>query len=112
MSTHGNAVQPVTAALPREETTWVRAAVALGATAVSVLGLIVAVLGGLLHSDATIEAASVTFIVGWVVALIAGAMAFEHGKLHDNRRDRRAGLVAIGYFPVIWVLTMVSWWVT
>jgi hypothetical protein len=112
MTTQANAVQPVAAAMPREELTWVRAAVALGATAVSVLGLIVGVLGELLDSGATSEAAWVAFLVGWAVALIAGAMALEQGKLRGNRRDRRAGYVAVSYFPVIWVLMMVSWWVT
>jgi hypothetical protein len=112
MTSHGNVVQSAAAALPHEETTWVRAAVALGATAVSVLGLIVGVLRELLDSAATTEAAWVTFLLGWVVALIAGAMAFEQGKLHDNRRDHRAGLVAVSYFPIIWALMMLSWWVT
>jgi hypothetical protein len=109
MTAHENAAQPGVEAMPRMDTTPVRAAVALGATAVSVLGFMVGVLGELLDSNATSEAAWVPFLLGWVVALIAGAMALEQGKLHDNRRDRRAGLVAVSYFPVIWALMILSW---
>jgi hypothetical protein len=96
--------------IPRTDTTSVRAAVALGATAVSVLGLLVGILGELLDSNAAMDAAWVVFLFPWPVAMVAGAMAWELGNLHGNRRDRRAGLVAVSYFPVVWALELVSWW--
>ena len=96
---------------PRTDTTPVRAAVALGATAVSVLGLLVGALGELRETNAASDAAWVAFLLAWPVAMVAGAIAFEQGTLHGNRRDRRAGMLAVSYFPVVWALMIVSWWV-
>lgn len=110
MTTNEQAAHPRHTQTPRTETTPVRAAVALGATAVFALSWLLGALGEQLDFPAA-DAAWLAFLLSWPVTWVAGAMAWEQGNLQHNRRDRRAGLVAISLTPALIAFWLAVWWI-
>jgi hypothetical protein len=112
MTTNAQAAQPRHTETPRTDTTPVRAAVAVGATVVSAFFWLVGALGEQLDFLWAEDAAWIVVLLSWPVTLLAGAMAWEQGNLQNSRRDRRAGLVAIDFVPVVVATWLVVWWVS
>lgn len=75
-------------------------------SALAFIGLVVGALAGMKGfeegEDATLVGSVlwVTFSIGAIVALIVGLIAFFVGRGKHRNADRRAGLLAIGWFAV------------
>ncbi len=91
--------------------------VALASAPISALGIVIILFGIALDIEGAreceegsviFEIAWISFLLGALGALVAGALAFFRGRKRQERATERAGITALAYFAVAVVIFIVA----